>query len=84
MKFKATILSLLMAFSTSVVAEFERVTMEQVKAAQTMIQLNGYTCDTVDQMQPFILGGGFNVYCNNWRYSYELEDKGGRWIVTVD
>ncbi len=84
MKFMAIILASLALSSTPAIAAFERVTMAQVKAAQKLIQIDGYKCDNVDEMLPFILGGGFYVYCNNWQYSYELEDKGGRWIVTVD
>jgi len=26
---------------------------------------------------------GFTVICNGSRYSYEIEDKGGNWVVTV-
>ncbi|MEJ1414311.1 MAG: hypothetical protein RPU90_12150 [Candidatus Sedimenticola sp. (ex Thyasira tokunagai)] len=84
MKNKAIIAALIAMSSSSALAEFSHVTMKQVRAAQTIVKAHGYRCDTVDEMQPFILGGGFTIYCNNWKYSYELEDKGGRWVVTVD
>ncbi len=70
--------------SSTVFAAFNHVTMEQVQAAQAIVKAYGYTCDTVDEMQPFVFGGGFTIHCNNWKYSYKLEDKGGRWVVTVD
>lgn len=44
----------------------------------------GYRCDTVNAATPFMFSRGFNLYCNEYRYSYEIEDEGGRWIVTVD
>jgi len=83
MKIRATFLLTAVFVSTSATAAFNHVTKEQVVAAQELIQLSGYKCDSVDEMQPFVMGGGFNVYCNGWKYHYELEDKGGNWTVTV-
>ena len=62
---------------------FKHVTSDQVRTAQELIRTYGYTCDSVTEMQPFVLGGGFKVHCNNWRYTYELEDVGGTIKVTV-
>jgi len=84
MRNKFSIAIILATISSSALAAFDHVTMEQVRAAQAIVKANGYSCNTVDEMHPFILGGGFTIYCNNWNYSYELEDKGGHWVVTVD
>ena len=50
---------------------------------QSMIQARGYTCDSVDKLQP-CFSGGYTVYCNGWRYEYRLKDVGGRGKVTVE
>ena len=52
--------------------------------AKTLIQAAGYRCDTVDKVNPFIVKRGYTVYCNGYSYSYELEDRGGRWVITPD
>jgi hypothetical protein len=83
MKIKIILLTAFMLFSSSSFPAFNHVTMKQVEAAQGIIQHFGYACDSVDEMQPFVMGGGFNVYCNGWKYHYELEDKGGKWSITV-
>lgn len=48
-----------------------------------LININGYKCDTVTFAMPFIRKHGYSLTCNNYRYSYEIEDKGGNFIVTV-
>lgn len=53
------------------------------EAVQILIRAAGYRCDSVDQITPFLLSHGYSVFCNKLRYHYELEDRGGRIIVTV-
>ncbi len=60
------------------------LTDSQVEAVQKMIQLYGYKCDSVDFAQRSSWSGMIDVTCNNYRYSYDLEDKGGTWVVTLD
>ena len=31
----------------------------------------------------FLVGRGYILKCNNLRYTYDIADKGGNWIVTV-
>jgi hypothetical protein len=52
-------------------------------AAKTIIRAYGYTCDTVDSIQPFLTGNGYHVYCSNFRYHFEIHDQGGKIIVMV-
>ena len=46
------------------------------------IRSNGYRCDSISDFRGFYFGSGFVVHCNDGRYTYEVEDKGGRVIVT--
>lgn len=48
-----------------------------------LIKIYGYRCDSISGARQFLSGRGFVVNCNDYRYTYEVEDKGGRWIVTV-
>lgn len=50
-----------------------------------MVRLRGYRCDTVNAARPFLLvGQGFVLDCNGFRYRYSIEDRGGNWTVTLD
>ena len=60
------------------------ITDKQIDALVGLVRAYGYTCDSVSAAYPFVFGFGYNLTCNHGRYSYELEDKGGNWIVTVD
>ena len=53
--------------------------------AVELVRNAGYRCNSVSSLIPFVfspLTGG-TLKCENYRYTYEIEDKGGRWIVTV-
>lgn len=56
-------------------------------ALQAAIQAAGYRCDVVDvdSIVPFSWSGksGYHIYCNGYQYGYEVEDVGGRIVVTV-
>ncbi|HCQ9885696.1 TPA: hypothetical protein OMQ51_001802 [Acinetobacter baumannii] len=48
------------------------------------VLVNGYKCDTVSSAIPYIRGGGYTMQCNNYHYEYEIEDKGGNIVVSVN
>ena len=60
------------------------LTDDQVAAVQRLIQLYGYRCDTVNFAMRSNWDGNIEVSCNDNTYSYDVEDKGGRWVVTLD
>jgi hypothetical protein len=51
--------------------------------AANLVRANGYRCDSVSAFRPFFWGNGYKLVCNEFRYEYDVEDKGGRWEVTV-
>jgi hypothetical protein len=59
----------------------DAVTDQQRHAAQSLIRAHGYTCDKVDQMCPYIFSEGADVFCNDARYWYGIENHGGIWSV---
>jgi hypothetical protein len=48
------------------------------------IRMAGYRCDSISVVQPYVFGRGYKMTCNRWRYTYDLEDKGGNLTVTVE
>jgi hypothetical protein len=63
---------------------YKTVSADTVQALATLINLNGYKCTSVSSVLPMVFSTGFHVNCNQYRYSYDVEDQGGRWIVTLD
>lgn len=49
-----------------------------------LIRAYGYRCDSLSGLHEMVFSRGFSVTCNKFSYSYEIEDKGGRWVVTLD
>ncbi|MGF1868121.1 zinc ribbon domain-containing protein [Enterovibrio norvegicus] len=56
---------------------------EAINQLTNIIGMNGYKCDTVSGIVEMAFTRGFSVYCNKHNYSYEIEDKGGNWVVTL-
>jgi len=52
-------------------------------SASALIRVSGYRCDSVSSIQRWVFSEGFSVVCNDFRYKYEIEDRGGRWTVTL-
>ncbi len=61
------------------VEEHPEVIPQMVK----LIRLTGYKCDSISAIREMMLSRGFAVVCNNFNYEYEIEDKGGNWVVTL-
>lgn len=55
------------------------ITSETLEAVASFIRAAGYDCETVNATNPS--SGGFTAYCNGYRYSFQLENHGGRWAV---
>lgn len=49
----------------------------------TFIKAHGYRCDSISAARPMVFSRGFVVRCNQWAYEFEIEDKGGKWRITV-
>lgn len=58
---------------------------EAAQAAVKLVEYFGYRCDSISSFRKAVFSAGeFTLNCNNFRYSYEIKDKGGRWTVTVN
>jgi hypothetical protein len=47
------------------------------------VRENDYRCDAVSAARSFVRSRGFSVVCNRFSNRYEIEDKGGHWIVNA-
>jgi len=63
---------------------YSGVSRDVVTALAKGIQKYGYSCNSVSAVTPFAVSRGYHIICNNWTYKYEVEDKGGKMVVTVD
>lgn len=54
-----------------------------VEQGVQIIRLYGYTCNSVSSL---LVGwkGNVKIKCNNYKYKYEIVDRGGRWVVCID
>jgi hypothetical protein len=48
------------------------------------VQTNDYRCDSVSSWRPMFRPRAFVLGCNKGIYTYDIEDKGGHWIITVE
>ena len=48
-----------------------------------MIRAMGWRCDSISVIRPFLFSVGFTIVCNNFRYEYDFEDRGGNWVVEL-
>lgn len=64
-------------------AVHDRIETNTVGALVQYIRIYGYRCDTVSAARPMVLQTGFVVYCNRYNYEYEVVDRGGNWVVTL-
>ncbi len=53
-------------------------------ATASLIRLNGWRCDSISSMHPLLIGHGYKVGCNFYRYKYKIEDRGGNWEVSLN
>jgi hypothetical protein len=55
-----------------------------LNAMVNLVRLNDFRCDTISSAKAWLMSKGFTLKCNRFSYSYEIADKGGHWIVTVE
>ena len=60
-----------------------RSSKKQRDFAARAIRASGYDCASADSVCPYVFSEGFSVACNKYRYSFEIENHGGRWSVVA-
>lgn len=65
---------------------YKDVSQRQVLLLREVIELAHYSCSTVSAVTPLSIFDkypGYSVTCNNWKYVYNVEDRGGRMTVEL-
>ena len=57
---------------------------EYLNALATMIRSKRWRCDSISAASMCTFSRCVEVTCNNWAYDYEIADKGGNLIVTLE
>jgi hypothetical protein len=57
-------------------------TSSKYEAAGRIIRASGYDCPEVNLLVRWIFSEGFDAYCRDGRYKFELANHGGIWTVT--
>ena len=57
--------------------------LKLIDAMVPMVTARGWRCDSVSSASPWMFSTGFSLKCNRYRYKYEFEDRGGRWVVIL-
>lgn len=60
------------------------VTPAVLHTVQAAVKNAGFRCDSLSGVVPHVFASGYRVTCNDHRYAYSIDDRGGRWVVTVD
>lgn len=45
---------------------------------------SGHRCDSITSINQGLFSDVWTIRCNEYRYSFDVEDRGGRWTVTVN
>ena len=71
------------AVMSDFILEF-RDTQGLLEELANKIRNQGWRCDSISAASEMFWSTGFVIICNNFRYTYEIRDRGGRWVVTLD
>jgi hypothetical protein len=52
-------------------------------ASVALIRASGWRCDTISGFRVLLWETGYNIHCNQFRYHYEVKDRGGRWVAEL-
>jgi hypothetical protein len=69
--------------SSDRIADGLRENPEAIYYLVNVIKAYNYKCDSITSVYEMITSSGFKVYCNHNTYAYEVEDKGGNWVVSL-
>lgn len=48
-----------------------------------LVRDNGFSCTSVSSARPALMSRGYVLGCNKFSYTYDIQDKGGNWLVSV-
>lgn len=67
------------------ISDPETMTEGQLAFMVGRVRNSGYKCDSISAAGiSGVTNIGVRLHCDHWKHSYDLHDKGGRWVVTVE
>ena len=61
-----------------------RLDKDTVMLLVRQVRFAGYRCDSIHGARIALFSSDYILHCNDFRYTYRIVDKGGRWIVLVE
>ena len=61
-----------------------KVSLDLALAMADYVVAFGYSCSSITRISQTAMSGKFRLRCNYGRYNYEIRDRGGKWVITVD
>lgn len=58
--------------------------IELIDALVTNVRAAGFMCESVSAAMPLVVHLGYRLSCNGSRYTYDIRDIGGHWVVQVE
>jgi hypothetical protein len=49
-----------------------------------LVRAHGYRCDTISAIKPFSVSNGFKLACDRFSDRYDIKNRGGQMVITVD
>lgn len=68
----------------AVLYDYSPDSLRLVEDLARTVRAADFRCDTVSSARPMILAQGYVLTCNGYRYTYDIQDKGGHWTVSVE
>jgi hypothetical protein len=68
-------------------ADIDRTLKDETKLISGLVGLvraHGYRCDTISAVKTFSTSNGFKLACDRFSDKYDIRDRGGHLVVTVD
>lgn len=61
-----------------------KISLDLALAMADYVVTSGYSCSSITRLSQTAMSGKFRLRCNYGRYNYEIRDRGGRLVITVD
>jgi hypothetical protein len=55
-----------------------------MKELVTVVRTKEFRCDSISALRALQNSHGYKLVCNRSQYKYEIENKDGRWVATVE
>jgi hypothetical protein len=58
--------------------------MKLMRELVTVVRTKEFRCDSISALRPLQSSHGYKLACNRLQYKYNIEDRSGHWVATVE